>query len=215
MVIIIFGIVVLYGWPDFQPSARSEQLAESVRRIRSAVAMCRAQAMNEARRYRLSFRPSGQLRITAQEDPLTAPHNYVDVRQDWVLTPLLQEDVWVEEIQSLPGGPPPIDVSDEEVATGDGVQEFDQFAVTPVAVTELEEPFHLEFLPDGSSNSARWVLRDLRGRGMRVTLDGRLGRVAATPVDPLDEDSVKRPDFPAEKDDGVQRSTFKSREQGL
>lgn len=199
--IVLVGMVVAFGWPNFAPAARSEELAESVRRIKAALGMCRAQAMNEARRFRFEIRPSGELWITQQLDPLEAPHEYIAVPADWVHMQLLQPAVWVESVQAMPGGPPPIDMpTDEALEVAGGVIEFDEFAEAVVSILALERPFRIDFLPDGSSTSARWVLRDERGRGVQMTLDGRLGRVDAKTVDALPGERAERPKLPEEKE---------------
>jgi type II secretion system protein H len=201
LVIVIIGFVAAVAWPDFDGHKRSQELTESAQRMKATVALCRAEAMNDARRYRLSFRPSGILRLTCQRDPIEAPHEYVSIGQDWEHTPLLMQSVWVESVQALPAGPPPIDLlEDEEVTTGADVLEFDNFAADAVPIEKLETPFDIDFLPDGSSTSARWVLRDEGGRALQMTLDGRLGRVAVVELEPLPADQVARPKLPEEKE---------------
>ncbi len=192
MVVALLGLVAAIAWPDFWRARRSEELDESARRMKTLVQMCRAEAMNESRRYRLTFRLDGTIKVTRQHDPILAPHEYFKFRRPWANVPFLLEHVWVEALLALPEGPPPIDVEDE-------LLEFDEFDNEPIAVTDLEREFELDFEPDGISDSLRWILRDDDGRGVEMTLDGRLGRVRIEPVERL-TDGAERPE-PLEEDE--------------
>ena len=189
LVIALLGFLASFLWPVFGDVANSRQLDESVERMKSLVAMCRAQAMNESCCYRLTFRVDGSLKLTRQLDPFDAPHIYVRVRDDWAATPCLLEEVWVEAILPLAEGPPPLLVEDDYI---DFFDEED-LELELIRVDELEEPFTLDFLPDGSSASMRWVLRHEQGYGVQVTLDGRLGRMDLEPAERIPEEEVERP----------------------
>lgn len=186
LVVLLIGLLAAVVWPDFGPFSRGRQLPESAERIKALVAMCRAQAMNEARTYRISIQADGRLRVTRQLDPLLAPQEYVRVRDSWTDAEFLMEDVWVEAVLPLPDGPPPILVEDDTI-------EFNEFVTEPVSVTELTQPLDLDFSPDGSCASARWILRDVRGHGLQMTLDGRLGRLEIVEVEPRAADDVEKP----------------------
>ena len=192
MVVALLAVVAAIAWPDFWQARRSEELDESARRMSTLVQMCRAQAMNEARRYRLAFREDGTIRVTRQRDPILAPHEYFRFRDSWANLPFLLEHVWVDALLPLPEGPPPMELEDE-------LLEFEEFDDEPVPVTELEREYQLNFEPDGISNSLRWVLRDQDGRGLEMTLDGRLGRVRISSVERL-TDEPERPE-PLEEDE--------------
>lgn len=198
LVVMLLALLAAVAWPEFSRASRSEELDESGRRIKSLVQMCRAQAMNETRRYRVTFRLDGTLKVTRQRDPLLAPHEFHKFREPWASGPFLLEHVWVEGVLPLPEGPPPLLVEDDLV-------EFDEeFDEEPTLVTELEREFELNFEPDGTSNSARWVLREEDGRGLQMTLDGRLGRVQIEMVERLDSDQVERPEALEEDDQDEQ-----------
>lgn len=184
LVIVLVGLLASFVWPDFSVLMRGRRLDESVSRLKALVAMCRAQAMNESRRYRLTLLPDGRIELSRQRDPVAAPNEYVRVGDGWAQGPWLMEDVWVEAVQPLPDGPPPLDVQDDEI----------EFFEAPDRPQALEAPFEIDFEPDGLSSSARWVLRDALGRGRELTLDGRLGRVSAAEVEPLSDGSVERPE---------------------
>ncbi len=193
MIVTLLAVVAAIAWPDFWQAQRSEELDESARRVKTAVQMCRARAMNESRRYRLTFREDGTIKITRQRDPILAPHEYFKFHDSWANMSLLLEHVWVESLLPLPEGPPPIELEDE-------LLEFDQFDDEPIPIAELEYPYELNFEPDGISNSLRWILRDEDGRGLELTLDGRLGRVRAELIERL-MDEPERPDPLAEDDE--------------
>lgn len=187
IVIALLGVLAALVWPDLSSWQGSAQLEESGSRLKALVGMCRAQSMLEARRYRLRFRVDGSLRLSRQLDPILAPQTFVKVRDTWTRQPFLLEDVWVEAVLPLPEGPPPIEVEDELI-------EFDEFSEEPIPVTELEQAVDVYFEPDGVSGSARWILRSTDGRGLRMTLDGRLGRVVIEPAERVERESLERPD---------------------
>lgn len=186
LVVVLLAVLAAFVWPDMQGFTRAARLEESADRLRGVVAMSRARAMSEAARYRVSFVRDGSVHLTRQRDPLAAPNEYVAVREPWATRPLLQDAVWVDAFQPLPQGPPPIRVEDELV-------EFTDFDEDPRPIVDAAEPHAIDFEPDGTSGSARWVLRDDSGRGFRMTLDGRLGRVHVEPVERLAADAVRRP----------------------
>jgi len=196
LVVTLLALLAAFTWPQFGQAGRGAQLGESAGRIKALMQMGRARAMNEARRYRVSFRLDGTLEVTRQRDPLLAPHEFYRFRQPWAAGPFLLEDVWIESLLPLPEGPPPLIVEDETVAVND---EFDE---EPIPIAEFERPFELNFEPDGTSNSARWVLRSGAGPGLQMTLDGRLGRLTVEPVARLDPELVERPE-PLEEDEEV------------
>jgi type II secretion system protein H len=193
VVIALLAMVAAITWPDFGQARRSEELDESARRLKTLVQMCRARAMNEARRYRLAFREDGTIKVTRQRDPILAPHEYFRFRDSWANKSFLLEHVWIESLLPLPEGPPPLELEDE-------LLEFDEFEDEPIPVTDLEYPYELNFEPDGISNSLRWILRDRDGRGLEMTLDGRLGRVRLESVERL-SDEPERPQRLEEDED--------------
>lgn len=187
IVVMLVGIVAAIALPDFLQGRRAEELDESARRVNTLAQMCRAQAMNGSRRYRLTIRRDGSLRVTRQRDPIFAPHEYYRFREPWANMAFLLEHVWIESVLPLPEGPPPILIEDELV-------DFDDYDdQEPIPVTDFESDLELTFEPDGTSNSVLWVLRDEDGRGLEMTLDGRLGRIRTQPVERLEPDSVERP----------------------
>lgn len=194
MVIAIVAVLLAIVWPDFGAMKRGEQLPESAYRIKALVAMCRAEAMNQARRFRVSFRQDGSIRVLEQLDPILAPQDFVEVEKDWADGPFLMEDAWVEAIQPLPAGPAPILVEDDSI-------QFTTLEDEPVPVEQLEKAVALNFEPDGSCGSARWRLRDANGMGMLMTLDGRLGRVQIEPSERIPADQVQRPAKLSEEED--------------
>lgn len=184
IVVMMIGLLAAFMWPDFGLIMRAEQLDESVTRTKALVAMCRAQAMNESRRYRITLLPDGRMLLTRQKDSLLSPNEYVLVGDGWAQIEWLLDDVWVEAVLPLPDGPPPLLIDDDVI-------EFAAFEEFP---EPLEEPFEIDFEPDGSTTSVRWVLRELDGRGRELTLDGRLGRVTAIDAERVDADGLEKPE---------------------
>jgi prepilin-type N-terminal cleavage/methylation domain-containing protein len=187
IVIALIGLLVALTLPNFYRSMETEQLSESAARFKALIAMCRAEAMNEAREYRITTRADGTLKIERQLDGVYAPNVFVPIKEHWASAPVLLERVWVEAIVDLPEGPPPFDVEDELV-------EFDDMVVEPVRVGQMDKPLRIRFAPDGLSDSAEWILRDADGRGLKITLDGRLGRVATVDQALVPAEQVERPE---------------------
>jgi hypothetical protein len=142
--------------------------------------------MNEARRYRVYFVQDGTVHLRVQRDPISAPHEFVEVQRSWAREPFVLDRVWVEALQLLPDGPAPVLVEDD-------VMEFTQLDGSPQPVQSLERPAVLDFEPNGASGSIRWILRDESGRGMLLTLDGRLGRVQVDNVETMKAADTARP----------------------
>lgn len=186
LVISLLGLLAAFLWPDFGTATRNELLDESARRMKTLIAMCRAEAMNESIRYQISLRADGSLEVRRQYDPIEAPHVFVPVRKDWARQAILLEDVWVESVVPLPDGPAPVLLEDELV-------EVEEMEEQPIPIEEFEEPVVLLFEPDGTSDSLRWTLRDGLGRGVEMMLDGRLGRVTVERVARIPEEQVERP----------------------
>ncbi|WP_320046863.1 type II secretion system protein [uncultured Ilyobacter sp.] len=188
IVIALMGVVAAIVWPNFYGAQRAEQLDESARRMSSLVQMCRARAMNESRTYRIVFRQDGTILLTRQRDPILAPNQYLRFREPWCDMKFVLDEVWVESLLPLPDGPAPIDVEDDLIE----FEEYDE--EEPYLVTELDMDYVLDFRPDGRCGSLRWTLRDALGRGLELTLDGRLGRVIMEPVDRIEDGGAERPD---------------------
>jgi prepilin-type N-terminal cleavage/methylation domain-containing protein len=191
IVIALLGLIVIATAPQWGDARESQHLQQSAERVRAMVAMCRAQAMNEGRIYRLEFRLDGTIRLRMQYDPLDHADTFVRVTADWARLPALLPNVWVAELIELPEGPPPILIDDEEELDFETYEEEDYL---PEPLDELESPVRIDFQPDGTSSSLRWVLRDTRGRGMQMTLDGRMGRVQWFKLDPIDPETQYRPE---------------------
>jgi prepilin-type N-terminal cleavage/methylation domain-containing protein len=198
IVILLIAMLAAFVWPEFFGSLSKAHLEESARQLKTVISMCRAESMNTAKRHRITFRKDGSVYLTRQQDPQRAPDHFVRVRESWAATPPLADAVWVDTLLALPDGPPPILVDDDHI-------EFTEFTEEPQPITDLDGEFHLDFDADGTSNSARWVLRDTAGRGLQMTLDGRLGRVTIEPIPPVDDkptrpEKLEPPEIPEEQD---------------
>lgn len=195
LVILLIAILAGFAWPQLSGTSRAENLDESVSRMKALIAMCRAQSMNESRGHRIIFRADGTLKLLRQLDPIEAPHQYVPIADQWGRQQVLLDDVWVDGVIPLPEGPPPLNVQDDLI-------EFAEFDEVSKPVADIEGGVQLTFKADGSSESLRWIMRDQRGRGVEMTLDGRLGNVFIAPSAMLHEQEVVRPkalDLEAEK----------------
>ncbi len=174
-------------WSDFRGEERMRRLDESARRFKTLIAMCRAEAMNEAVGVRIAIRTDGALEVTRQAEPLLAPHAYVRIQTDWAREPVLLTDVWIESVTPLDNGLTPIRVDDELIT-------LDDYEPEPIRVEDLASAMQVDFQPDGLSGSLECVLRTTDGKGMKLTLDGRVGRVAIETVEAIEAETVVRPE---------------------
>jgi len=186
LVLGLLAVLMAFAWPNLSGATRVERLRESAQRMQTLVAMCRAEAMNEGRTYRIVFRPDGSVRVRCQLDPLEAPHVFVPVTTGWARTEVLLEDVWVAAVQLLPDGPAPIRIVDEQL-------EFPEMELDLQPIEDFAEPPVIEFQPNGSCDSLRLLLRDAQGAGRLLTLDGRLGRVTIEEYESAAAEDVQRP----------------------
>ncbi len=184
--IVLLGILAAFSWPVFFGTARGERLPLSASQVKSTIAMIRARSMTDTRTHRLIFRRDGVIRISAQQDPVLAPDRFVPIAADWARGEVLLDGVWVAEVSPLPDGPPPVEIEDDIIP-------FDDLEPEPTPIDELDPKHIIPFYPDGRSGSARWVLRDEDGHGLRMTLDGRLGRVIIEDAPKLDPAEFERP----------------------
>jgi prepilin-type N-terminal cleavage/methylation domain-containing protein len=83
LVISLIALLAVLTWPNLDTASRSEHLDESGAADEALIAMCRAEAMSEALRYRITFRLDGSIKVRRQFDPIRAPHVFVPVERDW------------------------------------------------------------------------------------------------------------------------------------
>lgn len=186
IVIALLGVLAYIVLSNFDGSVSAEKLRESATRMEALVAMCRAQAMNEARTYRMQIRQDGTVRVLVQRDPITAPNEFTEVPAQWARLDFTMDTVWVDRVQQMPDGPAPVLIDDDVI-------EFTNLDTSPRPITEFEKPVQLDFAPDGSAPSLRWILRDVSGHGIQLTFDGRLGRIERADVETLLPDDVQQP----------------------
>jgi prepilin-type N-terminal cleavage/methylation domain-containing protein len=199
LVIGLIGLLAAFAWPEFSNAARAERLIESARRMETLVAMCRAEAMNEGRQYRIEVAIDGSVGLRRQLDPVLAPHIFERFTSGWAQTEPLLDNVWIEAVQILEEGPLPVHIIDEELQLPE--LELD-VVLTPVEEFQCDDcpdptvppDLWITFKPDGSCNALRWLLRDTQGRARLQTLDARLGRVNTEAWQSLDPDEVLRPE---------------------
>jgi prepilin-type N-terminal cleavage/methylation domain-containing protein len=203
MVVGLLAVLALAAWPDLTGTTRAERLKESAKRMEALVAMCRAEAMNDARAYQLVFRQDGSVRVKAQLDPLKAPHLYNPVQAGWGRIEVLQENVWVAAVQLLPEGPAPIRIIDEKLVFPDEQE------IEPQPIDEFEQAPTIEFEPDGTCGSLRWVLRDEHEQNLLLTLDGRLGRVGVEDYSNPALDGLRRPKPLTEEQEKADEKEYK------
>lgn len=202
IVIALMGILAFVVLSNLDGSASAEKLRESAGRMEALVSMCRAQAMNESRTYQMRIRQDGSVQVRAQRDAILAPNEFVEVPNAWARLEFTLDTVWVDRVQRLPDGPAPVLVEDDVI-------EFTNLDTQPEPVADFDAPIVLDFAPDGSASSLRWILRDVSGHGMQQTYDGRLGRLATEAVETLLPEDLQKPEpLPPEEpeDSGIHKA---------
>lgn len=199
LVIGLVGLLAAFAWPEFSNATRAERLIESARRMETLVAMCRAEAMNEGRQYRIEIRIDGSVRVRRQLDAVFAPHIFEMYEQNWAQTEPLLDGVWIEAVEILEDGPLPVHIIDDELQLpepdpNDALIPIEEYQCEDCPDPTTPPELWITFKPDGSCNGMRWVLRDTRGRARLQTLDARLGRVNTERWESLEPDDVLRPD---------------------
>ncbi len=186
LVLVLLGTLFALAVPEFTRTAEAERLQQSAERIRGLVARCRAEAMNQTVRYRVRIRQDGLLNVRCQADAVHAPHLYIAPTASWAREDVLQPGVWIAELQVLPEGPPPVVIIDQAL-------QFPDMDFKPAKVAELDQPTDIFFDPAGTCNSVRLLLRDHAGRGLLVTVDGRLGDTKTDPWPAATGEEAKQP----------------------
>lgn len=213
LVIVIIGVLVLATAPEWSNARGHRHLQEAAERFRSLVSMCRAQALNESRQYRLEFRLDGSIKARMQFDPLDHPEAFVRIDADWGRTPILFENTWVADILELPDGPPPLILEEDQIEYE--TYDEEEYDLELIPIEEYEEPVYVVFNPNGTCDSLRFVIRDEKGRGMDFTLDGRTGRVQWYQTESVDADTLIRPEQLTEEEQADELEEMIDLEQSL
>ncbi len=190
LAIALLAILAAFLYPNLKPEMQRRSLVESADRLRSLIVMCRAKAMQDGKKYRISF--------PGTPDPLD-PH--ADDRVD-VPFETLQPNI--ERQMDALGNPDWFGGFDEGwkninvmqdgcrcVAVRPGMPNFELSADTPIAGPSISEGWAefvpLTFNPDGSCDWVTFTLTDLPpettvqpgdiGHIINVMVDGRTGQV--------------------------------------
>lgn len=190
LVIAVVSVLMAIVVPDWRSAGEGRRLAESVDRFQTLVAMCRAEAINTGRTYRLVFRVDGTVLVQRQLDPYESPEAFVLHEAGWARRSPLLKDIWVEAVLPLPDGLPAEYLEDESI----GYEIIDEEEYELILVEDLDEDLAIDFAPDGSTDSCWWVLRAENGEGVQMTLDGRTGRIERYEVEPLDAEDAEPPE---------------------
>jgi type II secretory pathway pseudopilin PulG len=154
--IVALATVIVVAIPALN---RSAALDECVNRFVTTLRLARAEAANRGRCLRLAFEPeSGRPMMLCEIDPLEAPGQFAPYAGAWA------EQVPAEMVRAT-----------EAALTGSSA-----YRMLSTAEAESDALPELQFYPDGSSDSGRWVLASADPRDTRVaivTLDGLTGTV--------------------------------------
>ena len=162
LVIGILAVIAAMAVPALMREIQRARLPESAKRLRSLVAMVRAHAAYDCKRYRIRFPDEEneekdhlggdrQPIIECEEDPFEDPEVFIRVTAPWAIGTTLLEEVWCAEVRL--GRPTAAGIRESREGRSkieDELEElFEEF--------EPERP-PLEIEPDGTSEWATFVL---------------------------------------------------------
>lgn len=193
LTIALLGILAAFIYPNFKPEIQRRSLIESADRLRSMVLMCRARAMQDGVKYRISFPgtpdpldPHAEDRIDVpfetlqpnvevQQDPLGNPDWFGGFEAGWKDINVMQEG---SRCVAVRPNRDPCELSGDVPVAGPSVTEG------------LAEFIPLTLNPDGTCNNQELIaftLTDLSpdhevtrgdiGHIINVMVDGRTGEV--------------------------------------
>jgi len=219
IVIALLALLAALAWPRMESQLVGSELPESAERLRSLVAMTRAAAIMENRRFRIRFEPEEQQPfIEFEPDPIRQPGQYFSVEASWAREPPLLGGVQVHEVRlGRPEFLKPVSTSggagqneklmDSELSAGADVDETGESTVTNLSTTPQGEEDgdarrpSIVFESDGGSDwatlvVARLPLSELIDDNVAqkwIILDGRTG--LATVRDGLTQEQLADPEI--------------------
>lgn len=191
LVMALLAAIAAFSWPYMQRQFEASQLTESADQFRSLLTLTRAQAMIDARRYRIRFEPEKRHPIIECEtDPFQAPGKYDPVKADWAVDERLLGETQVHEIRAgRPDYTLPFDDQQSELEQDEGFTLDSESGET----TESTSDTAGAALPENDSDKADQVPIDEQRPSIVFETDGStdwatiiLSNIA--PADQLEED---------------------------
>jgi prepilin-type N-terminal cleavage/methylation domain-containing protein len=184
VVLLLAAVSVTY----FGGMLRGTQLNEGASRFTSMLRFARAEAANSGRRIQISFDPVStnaagpacyQPRIKCELEPINEPGVYRDLNEPLWMDGQSSLLAWVESVRPMDTDAPVVSTNDTLLAQAD-LAEVNSLSDTNDLLS-LPAPAPITFYPDGSSDSAAFMLVSADAedeRRIQITLNGFTGTVS-------------------------------------
>jgi type II secretory pathway pseudopilin PulG len=165
---LVVGLLVLISAmvvPTFIEQIKGDALARSGRQLRSLIALVRANAAFDGKRYRIRFPNEDELDlfggqrqplIEREDDPIDDPEIFNLVTVAWTINETLLGDVWCAEVRM--GRPTVEETQALRKRVAEDIEEKLEEAFGKEELDPRRPPLNIE--PDGTSEWATFVLTD-------------------------------------------------------
>ena len=167
-VLLVIGLVVTISAmvvPNFMREIEADRLPRSARQLRSLIAMVRAHASLDGKRYRIRFPFENEAKelgdaarqplIECEGDPFYEPEVFIQVTEPWALGDIFLRDVWCAEVRL--GRPSIEELQERRVRAAESIARKLEEGRQMKEEIEAERP-PLFFETDGASDWATFVL---------------------------------------------------------
>lgn len=161
VVVVLLVVITAMVVPNFVRQIRGEELPRSAKQLRSLIALVRANASLDGKRYQVRFPNDDEVdalggrqqpRIEREDDPILEPEVFSLVTAPWAVGKTLLGDVWCAEVRL--GRPTIEDIKERRRRAAEGVEQT--LEETFQDIDPWRPPLLIE--PDGTSEWATFVL---------------------------------------------------------
>lgn len=165
LVVVLLAAISAMALPNFLRDLEREQLPGSARRLRSLIALTRANAAFDGKRYRIRFPTKDdedpllgrrQPMVEREDDPINEPDVFNQVTAPWAIQKTFLRDIRCIEVR--PGRPTIAALQELRKLREDIKRSLEQQNKRDQQFDPMFPPLYIE--PDGSSDWATFVLTD-------------------------------------------------------
>jgi len=165
LVVVLLAAISAMALPNFLRDLEREQLPGSARRLRSLIALTRANAAFDGKRYRIRFPTKDdedpllgrrQPMVEREDNPIDEPEIFNQVTAPWAIQKTLLRDIRCIEVR--PGRPNIAALQELRKLREDIKKSLEQQDRRDERFDPMRPPLYIE--PDGSSDWATFVLTD-------------------------------------------------------
>jgi len=165
LVVVLLAAISAMALPNFLRDLEREQLPGSARRLRSLIALTRANAAFDGKRYRIRFPTKDdedpllgrrQPMVEREDNPIDEPEVFNQVTAPWAIQKTFLRDIRCIEVR--PGRPTIAALQELRKLREDIKRSLEQQNKRDQQFDPMHPPLYIE--PDGSSDWATFVLTD-------------------------------------------------------